>query len=105
MTEERGSVACASIAFAFILGSVLGAAFALLFAPEPGSQTRARIKGVADDLREKTGDLTEDIRERVEDVIERGRDLFDESKSLITAAYQAGKEAMHREQERHQTQG
>ncbi|MFN3477678.1 MAG: YtxH domain-containing protein [Candidatus Methylomirabilales bacterium] len=105
MSEERGSATGASLALAFLLGGVLGAALALLFAPEPGSRTRARIRGVAEDLREKTADLTEDIREKVEDVIEKGREILEESKSLITAAYQAGKEAMHRERERLQTQG
>jgi gas vesicle protein len=77
MSEERGC-APASVALAFILGGVLGASLALLFAPERGPQTRARLRDLATDLKERTADLAEDLRGRVEEAVGQGREIFDE---------------------------
>ncbi len=96
MSEERG-FAPASLALAFLLGGALGASLALLFAPERGPQTRSRLRGLAADLKDRTADLVEDVRDRVEDVLGQGKEVFDEKKSILSAAYQAGKEAMDRE--------
>ncbi len=101
MSEERGS-SPASVALAFILGGALGAGLALLFAPEGGPRTRARLRGLATDLKDRTADLVEDVRDRVEDVLSQGKEVYDDKKSLLTAAYQAGKDAMDRERSRFQ---
>jgi len=101
MSEERGC-SSASLALAFILGGALGASLALLFSPEGGPQTRARLRGLATDLKDRTADLAEDVRDRVEDVLGQGKEVYEEKKSVLTAAYQAGKEAMDRERSRYQ---
>lgn len=101
MSEERGC-APASLALAFLLGGALGASLALLFAPEGGPQTRARLRGLAADLKDRTADLAEDLRDRVEDVLEEGKEIFDEKKTILSAAYQAGKEAMDKERSKYQ---
>ena len=101
MSEERGC-APTSVALAFILGGALGASLALLFAPERGPQTRARLRDLATDLKERTADLAEDLRGRVEEAVGQGREIFDEKKSILGAAYQAGKEAMEREKSKYQ---
>jgi gas vesicle protein len=101
MSEERGC-ASASLALAFLLGGALGASLALLFAPEGGPQTRARLRGLATDLRDRTGNLAGDLRDRVEDVLEEGKEIFDEKKTILSAAYQAGKEAMDKERGKYQ---
>jgi gas vesicle protein len=101
MSEERGC-APASVALAFILGGALGASLALLFAPERGPQTRARLRDLATELKDRTADLAGDLRGRVEDAVGQGKDLFDEKKSVLGAAYQAGKEAMDREKSKYQ---
>lgn len=103
MNEERegqGYASASSLALAFILGGILGASLALLFAPQAGSRTRERIKDLAEDLRGKTTDLAEDLRGKLEDVIERSREVIKEGKSIITSAYQAGKETMQKEREK-----
>jgi gas vesicle protein len=99
MSEERG-YSGAGIALAFILGGALGGCLALLFAPESGRRTRERLRDLAADVRDRTIDLSEDIRDKAEEALERGKDLLDEKKSMMTAAVQAGKEAMQRERER-----
>ncbi len=101
MSEERG-FAPASLALAFLLGGALGASLALLLAPEEGPQTRNRLRGLATDLKERTADVMEDMRDRVEDVIGQSKEIFDEKKTILGAAYQAGKEAMEKEREKFQ---
>lgn len=99
MSEERG-YSGAAIALGFILGGALGASLALLFAPESGRRTRERLRDLAADVRDKTIDLSEDIRDRAEDAVERSREVIEEKKSILSAAVQAGKEAMQRERDR-----
>ena len=101
MSEERGC-ASASLALAFLLGGALGASLALLFAPEGGPQTRARLRGLATDLKDRSTNLAGDLRDRVEDVLEEGKEIFDEKKTILSAAYQAGKEAMDKERSKYQ---
>ncbi len=96
MGEERGC-APASVALAFIIGGALGASLALLFAPEGGRQTRTRLRGLATDVKDRSTDLVEDVKDRVEDALGTSREIFEEKKAILTAAYQAGKEAMDRE--------
>jgi gas vesicle protein len=101
MSEQRGC-APTSVVLAFILGGAIGAGLALLFAPERGPQTRARLRDLATDLRERTADLAGDLRGRVEDAVGQSKELFDEKKSILSAAYQAGKEAMDKEKSKYQ---
>ena len=96
MSEERGC-SPASVALAFIIGGALGASLALLFAPEGGRQTRTRLKGLATDVKDRSTDLVDDVKDCVEDALGVSREIFDEKKTILTAAYQAGKEAMDRE--------
>ena len=99
MSEERGYSA-ASVALGFILGGVLGGCLALLFAPESGRRTRERLRDLAADVRDKTIDLSEDLRDKAEDAVEKSREVFEEKKTILSAAVQAGKEAMQRERDR-----
>jgi gas vesicle protein len=99
MSEERGYSA-ASVALGFILGGVLGASLAMLFAPESGRRTRERLRDLAADVRDKTIDISEELRDKAEDVMDRGREVFEEKRSMLSAAVQAGKEAVQRERQR-----
>ncbi|HSD52222.1 MAG TPA: YtxH domain-containing protein [Candidatus Methylomirabilis sp.] len=99
MSEERGYSA-AAVALGFILGGVLGASLSLLFAPESGRRTRERLRDIAADMRDKTVDLSDDLRDKAEDAMERGREVYEEKKSILSAAVQAGRDAMQRERDR-----
>lgn len=98
MSEDRGFSA-ASVALSFILGGALGACAAFILAPEPGRKTRERLREIAAEARERTLDVAEGVRDRVEDVIDQGRGLLEEKKTAFTAAFQAGRDAFHRERE------
>lgn len=99
MSEDRGYSGSA-VALGFILGGALGASLAMLFAPESGRRTRERLRDLAADVRDKTIDLTEELRDKTEDALERSRETIEEKKSILSAAIQAGKEALQRERER-----
>ena len=99
MSEERG-YSGAAVALGFILGGALGACLAVLFAPESGRRTRERLRDLAADMRDKTVDMSEDLRDKAEDALERGREVLEEKKTILSAAMQAGKEAVQRERER-----
>jgi gas vesicle protein len=99
MSEERGYSA-AGVALAFIMGGVLGGCLAMLFAPESGRRTRERLRDLAADVRDRTVDFSEDLRDKAEEALERGKELIEEKKTIVSAAVQAGKEAMQRERDR-----
>ncbi|MCD8185391.1 MAG: YtxH domain-containing protein [Rikenellaceae bacterium] len=48
-------------------GVVLGAAVALLYAPESGTKTRRRIKRFVEDEKDRLMDVYEDVQDRLED--------------------------------------
>lgn len=90
-----------TVVMSFLVGGVLGAGLALLFAPRSGRETRQRIREIAEDVKEKAEDLMGEVKGRVSKTIEGGKDFIEEKKSIISEAIAAGKEAYHREKEKH----
>ena len=92
MSDER---CCSSsgVLLAFLAGGLVGAGIALLYAPVSGRETRERIGGLAGDLRKRAEEWTGDVKQKVEGFIE-------EERSVIKAAYDAGRDAMAREKAR-----
>lgn len=78
---------------AFLAGGLIGAGLALIYAPMSGRETREKITGLAGDLRKRTEDWGGDIKHKVEGFIE-------EERSVVKAAYDAGRDAMSREKAR-----
>jgi gas vesicle protein len=76
----------------FLVGSVIGVATALLFAPRSGEETRAEIRGKAVELRDRT---TETVRDTVsqakskayeikDTVVEKAEELKERGKHTIS---------------------
>jgi len=96
---------------AFLLGALVGAGIALLFAPGSGEETQARLRTQARKLRELTGErvrgLREDLSARVDSakgVIGQGRQLAADAREELEdklarskAAYRAGLDAAREE--------
>jgi len=93
MSDERCCCGSGGVLLAFLAGGLVGAGLALLYAPVSGRETRDRIGGLAEDLKKKTDAWTGDLKQKVEGFI-------DEERSVIKAAYDAGRDAMSREKAR-----
>jgi gas vesicle protein len=73
----------------FLAGAAIGAAVALLYAPQPGRETREAIRRRALDERERLAKSGREAMERGRDLYERGKGLADEA----SQRFEKGKEA------------
>lgn len=91
---------------AFLLGALLGAGAALLFAPRSGQETRdvlrskgrqlrSRAEETAGELHERLEDGYVKAKEKVEQRFERARRSIDETRDGAREAVAAGKAAVH----------
>ena len=69
MSEEDRNNALLSVLAGVGIGALVGAAAALLLAPQSGEVTRTQIRGTADDLLEKLRDTVEDLRGKVDEMV------------------------------------
>lgn len=92
MSDER---CCSSggVLLAFLAGGLVGAGIALLYAPVSGREARERIGGLAGDIRKRAEEWSGDVKQKVEGFIE-------EERSVLKAAYDAGRDAMAKEKAR-----
>ena len=57
-----------------VAGLALGLAIGLLYAPQPGSETRAMLRERAMELKEKGGEIAEDMKEKAGEVMQTARE-------------------------------
>ena len=99
------------IAGAFLIGGVIGAAVAILYAPQSGRQTRKDIARTARKVKKETVNLVEDaidsindfagdVKEKVTDIIDQGRDLSDSAKKEILKNLENGQKAIEKQRKR-----
>ena len=93
MSDDRCSYGSGGILLAFLAGGMVGAGLALLYAPVSGREAREKIGGLTEELKKKTDSWSGEVKQKVEGFI-------DEERSVIKAAYDAGREAMAREKAR-----
>ena len=55
----------ATILVSFLIGGIVGAGLALLFAPQSGRKTRKQIAALADDVRDYTTDYAKKIKDKI----------------------------------------
>ncbi len=90
-----------SVLLSFLLGGVVGAGLALLFAPQSGRETRQKIKDLTDDVRDKSAEYVNQAKEKATSLVEEGKDFYEEKKSILKSAVDAGKEAYEKEKEKY----
>ncbi|MDP2755252.1 MAG: YtxH domain-containing protein [Nitrospirota bacterium] len=72
------------IAGAFLLGGLIGASVALLYAPKSGRETREDISKTAKLIKNKSVDLAEEMIETVNDLTNNVKDNINREKSRIS---------------------
>ncbi|MEJ2695803.1 MAG: YtxH domain-containing protein [Candidatus Sulfobium sp.] len=89
-----------SMFLSFLLGGVVGAGLALLLAPQAGTETRQKIKDMADDVKDKASGYVDQTKNKVTSYVDKGKEYYDERKSLVKSAVEAGRDAYDKEKER-----
>ncbi len=77
----------------FIAGAGIGAAVALLFAPESGEETRRRIMEKTQEGREYVTSKGRELRKHAGDLIDDGKDLVNKQKARLADVLESGKQA------------
>lgn len=55
----------AAVTISFLIGGIVGAGVALLFAPQSGKKTRGKIADLAEDARDYATDYTTKIKRKI----------------------------------------
>ncbi len=99
------------VSFAFLLGSLVGATIALLYAPASGEQTRKRIREASNDvqgnLRDQYGRMKDKaeieisrMKDRAYEGVNKAKEFYTEKKGKVRDAFEQGKRAFEEEQEK-----
>lgn len=99
------------IAGAFIIGGLVGAAIALLYAPKSGRETRRDISKAVGKVRKEAVEIIDDtidsinrfakeVKERAEDIIEKGADLSESATKEIIETLEEGQKTLDRQRKR-----
>ena len=70
----------------FVLGLLLGAVGALLYAPKPGDNTREELQLRADELKKRADDLQRIAQKIADDVSVKGREILVDAKKQWDSA-------------------
>jgi gas vesicle protein len=73
----------------FLLGAAIGAAAALLLAPESGARTRRRLVRKGEEVADYLIDAGKELVEKCEDLYERSGELGGDAARELTAKYRA----------------
>jgi gas vesicle protein len=77
----------------FVAGLGIGAAVALLFAPQSGEETRKQIAEKAQEGKDFVAAKGRDIRKQAEDLVDQGKDLVSKQKARLADVLESGKQA------------
>ena len=81
-TDQKQSQATSNLAW-FLTGAFIGAAAAILYAPQSGKETRKYLTDKTQQGRDAVETASQDITDASKDMFERGRNLVDEAADLF----------------------
>ena len=96
MPSQRGSDASGYLGW-FLLGSLAGAAVALLLAPRSGEETRDYLVERSGELLKKAQEKAGETQGEVGDLLGKGREYLEEQTQRLASAFEAGRAAMKEE--------
>ena len=106
MSDDSGDGA-SGIILSFLLGGLTGAAFAILFAPRSGQETREllgeKIREGAErgrDMKERAVHKGREILDDASEYVEKQRETLAQRKERLAAAVEAGRQAYRDEKEK-----
>ncbi len=82
-----------SILAGVVIGTLVGGALALLFAPKAGTDLRTDLTGAVDDLKDKAEQVIDDLQASASDLVARSREVLDHTRDNLARSVEAGKEA------------
>jgi gas vesicle protein len=96
---------------AFIIGGLVGAVIALLYAPKSGKETRRDISRTVGKVKKEAAEIigetiesvnrfARDVKERAEDIIEKGAELSEEAKKEIIDTLEEGQKTLDKQRKR-----
>lgn len=96
---------------AFLIGGMIGAVAALLYAPKSGRETRRDISKAARRVKKDTIELVEDtidgltefvddVKEKATDIIDRGVEISEGAKRDIIKAFEQGEKGLEKQKKR-----
>ncbi len=100
MASDNGGVSVGTVLLAMMTGALAGAMAALLLTPQSGRESREQLRSYARRAEEGLRDIGERAGQEFEKVVQKGREVYDENKSVLTEAFDAGREAMRRDRDR-----
>ncbi len=100
MASDNDGVSVGTVLLAMIAGAMAGAVAALLLTPQSGQESRDQLRTYARRAEEGLRDVGETAGREFERVVHKGREVYEENKSVMTEAFDAGREAMRRERDR-----
>ena len=77
----------------FVAGLGIGAAIALLFAPQSGEETRKQIAGKAQEGTDYVAAKGRELRKQAEDLVDQGKDMVSKQKARLADVLESGKQA------------
>ncbi len=99
MADERGT-SLGTVLLAFLSGAAVGAVSALLLSSQTSEESREQLRRYARRTEENLREMAGKAGETLDKAVDKGRELVSENKTVLTEAFQAGREAMRRERER-----
>jgi gas vesicle protein len=73
----------------FLLGAAIGAAAALLMAPEPGARTRRRLRRQGEEVADYLIDAGKELVDKCEDLYERSGEVVEDATHELSEKYRA----------------
>jgi len=101
MANDEHGTSAGTVFLSFLAGAAVGAGLALLYAPKTGKELREKIGELTDDAVGKIKTYASEAQEKIKSTIEDGKEVIKEKKSILSSAFEAGKEAMEREKEKY----
>jgi len=94
--ENEKSCSGICCALSFLIGATVGGGIALLIAPKSGKRTRAQLKRMAGDAKEKAADYYDDIKDKAAEATEKVQDYYEEAKRTVESTVDAAKKTFQK---------